>query len=119
MKFHQSLIVPKALSDIYKWLHGCCERQCGRIQGTEADASEILITLKRDQRPNRRIISHLREPGTASSNGQEQNGFHLASVSATIGDCMGNTSESISQLFNVQKCQLALARPTDEEPLHF
>lgn len=91
----------------------------GEYKAPRLNASEILITLKRDQRPNRGIISHLREPGTASSNGQEQNGFHLASVSATIGDCMGNTSESISQLFNVQKCQLALAWPKDEEPLHF
>lgn len=32
---------------------------------------------------------------------------------------MGNTGESISQLFNAQECQLALARPKDKEPLHF
>lgn len=91
----------------------------GGYKALRLDASEILITLRRAQRSNRGIISHLREPGTASSKRQEQNGFHLALVSATIGNCMGNTSESISQLFNVQKCQLALARPKDKEPLHF
>lgn len=63
----------------------------GGYKALRLDASEILITLKRKQRSNRGIISHLREPGTASSNGQEQNGFHLALVGATIGNCMGNT----------------------------
>lgn len=91
----------------------------GGYKAPRLDASEILITPKRAQRSNRGIISHLRELGTASSNGQELNGFHLALVSATIGNCMGKTSESISRLFNVQKCQLALAQPKDKEPLHF
>lgn len=79
-------------------------------------ASEILIMPKRAQRSNTGIISHLREPGTASSDGQEQNGFHLAFFNATIGNRMGNTSKSISQFFNAEKCQLALAQPKDKEP---
>lgn len=83
------------------------------------DASEILIRPKRAQRSNTGYISHLREPGTASSNGQEQNGFHLALLSATVANCQGNTNESISQLVNAQECQLALATTEKEESLHF
>lgn len=75
-------------------------------------AAEILITPKRTQRSNTGCVSHLREPGTASSNGQEQNGFHLALLSATVGNCRGNTGESISQLVNAQECQLVLAPRT-------
>lgn len=94
----------------------------GNVGGCKAlrlGASEILIIPKRAQRSNTGIISHLRESGTASSDGQEQNGFHLAFLSVTIGNCMGNTSESISQLFNAEKCQLALAQLKDKEPLYF
>lgn len=91
----------------------------GGCKALRLGASEILIMPKRAQRSNTGIMSHLREPGTASSDGQEQNGFHLAFFSATIGNCMGNTSESISQLFNAEKCQLALAQPKDKEPLYF
>lgn len=91
----------------------------GGYKALSLGASEILITPKRAQRSNTGIISHLRELATASSNGQEQNGFHRASLSATIGNCKGNTSESISQSFNAHKCQLALARPKDKEGLRF
>lgn len=82
-------------------------------------ASEILITPKRAQRSNTGYISHLREPGTASSSGQEQNGFHLALLSATVGNCQGNASECISPLVNAQECQLALAQTEEEKSLHF
>ena len=94
----------------------------GDVGGYEArrpGASEILITPKRTQRSDTGYISHLRAPGTASSSGQEQNGFHLALLSATVGNCRGNTGESISQLVNAQECQLALAQTEEEESLHF
>lgn len=45
---------------------------------TRPGASEILITPKRAQRSSTGYISHPRAPGTASSDRQEQNGFHLA-----------------------------------------
>ena len=82
-------------------------------------ASEILIKPKRTRRSNTGYISHLRELGTASSNGQEQNGFHLTLLSVTIGNWCGNTGESISQLVIAQECQLALAQAEEEESLHF
>lgn len=94
----------------------------GDVGGYEAQrpgASEILITPKRTQRSNTGYISHLRGPGTASSNGQEQNGLHLALLRATVDNCWGNTGESISQLVNAQECQLVLARTEEEESLHF
>lgn len=94
----------------------------GVPQGYKAQrlgASEILITPKRAQRSNTGYISHLREPGTASSSGQEQNGFHLALLSATGGNCQGNASESISPLVNAQECQLAVAQTEEEKSLHF
>lgn len=59
----------------------------GGYKAQRPGASEILITPKRTQRSNTGYISHLREPGTASSNGQEQNGFHLALLSATVVNC--------------------------------
>lgn len=77
-------MVPKAHSDIHNRLQHCCERRCGGGgEGgggvdTRLGASEILITPKRAQRSRTGYISHLRAPGTASSDGQEQNGFHLA-----------------------------------------
>lgn len=91
----------------------------GGHQAQRLGASEILITPKGAQRPNTGYTSHLREPGTASSNGQEQNGFHHALLSAPVGKCQGNTGESISQLVNAQECQLALGQTDEEEPLHF
>lgn len=91
----------------------------GGYKAQRPGASEILITPKRTQRSNTGYISHLREPGTASSDGQEQNGFHLALLSATVGNCKDNTSESISQLVNAQECQLVLAQTEEEESLHF
>lgn len=59
----------------------------GGYKAHRPGASEILITPKRTRRSNIGCISHLREPGTASSDGQEQNGFHLALLSATVGNC--------------------------------
>lgn len=118
MKYHESLIVPKAHSDI----HSCravASGTVGRYKVQKLGASEILIRPKRAQRSNTGYISHLREPGTASWNRQEQNGFHLALLSAAVANCQGNTNESIRQLVNTLECRLALAPTEEEESLHF
>lgn len=74
---------------IQTFIIGCRAVVRGDVGGYTAQrpgASEILITPKRTQRSNTDYISHLREPGAASPNGQKQNGFHLALRSATVGN---------------------------------